>query len=206
MTTGNPRRNVMVFGASRRILDECIAALADLGYTAQGTNDFFTEITDRFDVASIDLVSLGGLVSADRKAEIREQVGAINPRAIVIDSLAGIAGLVAAQVEEAFTADQQRPGRAPTYAPGDRSIRLTLAEPAAVKVILWWRVSLMPPEPRSDSLVLLDDLLTAGDHTIPVPSGIPALTETTSGPRQAPWFATVHAGPATYNLTIPAGQ
>jgi hypothetical protein len=206
MTTGNPRRTVLLFGASPRILDECYAALRDLGYAAQGTNDFYTDITGRFDVAHIDLVSLGGLVPSDRKAELRGQIGAINPKTIVIDSLAGIPGLIASQVQEAFTADSQDPARSPAYAPGDRSIRLTLADPVAVKVTLWWRTSLIPPDPKSDSLVLLDEQLPSGEHTIPVPSHIPPETETQNGPRPAPWFATVQAGPAIYNLSIPAGQ
>jgi hypothetical protein len=206
MTTETPQRNVLLFGGSERILDECVAALHDLGYTAQGTNDFFTEITDRFDVAAIDLVSLGGLVPTDRKAELREQIAAINPRAIVIDGLAGIPGLIASQVQEAFTAGQQDPGRAPTYRPADRSIRLTLAEPAAVRVTAWWRTSVIPPDPKSDSLVIFDGRLPGGDHAIPVPGHIPSQTATPSGPRQAPWFVTVEAGPSICNLSIAAGQ
>lgn len=64
MTTGISQRSVLVIGASQRVLDDCVAALRDLGYTAQGTNEFFSDITGRFDVAHIDLVSLGGLVQA----------------------------------------------------------------------------------------------------------------------------------------------
>ena len=75
MTTGNPRRSVLVIGASQRVLDDCVAALRDLGYAAQGTNDFSSDITGRFDVANIDLVSLGHLIPPDRKAELKEQIG-----------------------------------------------------------------------------------------------------------------------------------
>lgn len=205
VTTSNPR-SVLVFGASQRVLDECVAALGGLGYTARGTDDFRSDITARFDVTKIDLVSLGGLVPPERKAELKEQIGAINPRVIFIDALAGIPGLIAAQVRQAFTADRQDPARIPVYVPGDRSIRLTLADPAAVKVTAWWRTALIPPDPESDSLVLLEDRLPAGDHTIPVPDHVPPLTATPSGPRPAGWFATVQAGPAIYNLSIAAGQ
>jgi len=52
MTTGNPRRSVLVIGASQRVLDDCVAALRDLGYAAKGTNDFSSDITGRFDVAT----------------------------------------------------------------------------------------------------------------------------------------------------------
>jgi hypothetical protein len=206
MTTGISQRSVLVIGASQRVLDDCFAALRDLGYTAQGTNEFFSDITGRFDVAHIDLVSLGGLVPSDRKAELKEQIVAINPRVIFLDSLAGIPGLIASQVQEAFTADRQDPARAPAYAPGDRSIRLTLADPAAVKMTLWWRTALIPPDPKSDSLVLFDGQLPSGDHAIGVPAGFPPETATPSGQRAAPWFATVHVGPAIYNFGIAAGQ
>lgn len=206
MTTGNSQRSVLLFGASQRILDECVAALRDLGYTAQGTTDFASDITGRFDIPRIDLVSLGGLVPADRKAELREQIATLNPQAIVIDALAGIPGLIASQVQEAFSADGHDPARAPAYNPGDRSIRVALTEPAAVRVTLWWRTALIPPDPKSDWLVIFDGRLPGGDHTIPVPAHIPPQTDTPTGPRPAPWFATVQAGQAVHNLGIAAGQ
>jgi hypothetical protein len=206
MTTGNPQRSVLVIGASQRVLDDCVAALRDLGYAPQGTNDFSSDITGRFDVANIDLVSLGHLIPPDRKAELKVQIGVINPQVIFLPSLAGIPGLIASQVQEAFTADCQDPTQAPAYAPGDRSIRLTLADPAAVKVTVWWRTSLIPPDPKSDSLVLLDDWLPSGDHAIPVPGHIPPRTATPTGPRPTQWFATVQTGAAIYNFSIAAGE
>jgi hypothetical protein len=206
MTTGDSQRSVLLLGGSRRLVGDCVAALLDLGYAAQGTNDFFTDIPGRFDVTHIDLVSLGGLVPPDRKAELKEQITAINPRVIFIDALAGIPGLIAGQVQEAFAVGRQDPGPAPAYSPADRSIRLTLADPAAVKVTLWWRTSLIPPDPESDSLVLFDGRLPNGDHAIPVPGGIPPQAVTPNGPRPAPWFATVQVGGAIHNFGIAAGQ
>lgn len=206
MTTSTPQRSVLVIGASQRVLDDTVAALRDLGYSAQATNEFFSDITGRFDIPNIDLVTLGHLIPPDRKAELKEQIGAVNPQVTFLDSLAGIPGLIASQVQEAFTADRQDPARAPAYTPGDRSIRLTLADPAAVKVTVWWRTALIPPDPKSDSLVLLDDRLPSGDHTIPVPGHIPPQTATPTGPRPAEWFATVQAGAAIYNFSIAAGQ
>jgi hypothetical protein len=203
---GIQQRSVLVIGASQRIVDESVAALRDLGYTAQGTNDFFGDITGRFDATRIDLVSLGGLVPPDRKAELKEQMTALNPRVMFLDSLAGIPGLITSQVQEAFTADRKDAARAPAYAPGDRSIRLTLADPAAVKVTVWWRTSLIPPDPKSESLVLFDDRLISGDHAIPVPGYIPPQAATPTGPRAAAWFATVQVGAAIYNFGIAAGQ
>ena len=206
MTTGDRPRSVLVIGASLRVLEDCVAALRDLGYTAAGTNDFSADITARFDVANIDLVSLGHLIPPDRKGELEQQIALVNPRVILLPSLAGIPGLIASQVQAAFTADDGDPANAPTYAPSDRTIRLTLTEPAAVKVTVWWRTSLIPPDPKSDSLVLLDDQLASGNHAIPVPSDIPPLTATPTGPRPAEWFATVQVGPAIYNFGIAAGQ
>lgn len=206
MTTGDRPRSALVIGASLRVLEDCVAALRDLGYTAAGTNDFSADITDRFDLANIDLVSLGHLIPPDRKAELEQQIGVINPRVIFLPSLAGIPGLIASQVQAAFTADHRDPANAPTYAPSDRTIRLPLTEQAAVKVTVWWRTSLIPPDPKSDSLVLLDDQLPSGNHAIPVPSDIPPLTATPTGPRPAEWFATVQVGPAIYNFGIAAGQ
>jgi hypothetical protein len=170
MTTSNPQRSVVLIGASQRVLDECVAAVRELGYTAQGTTDFLSDITSRFDVTGIDLVSLGGQVPPDRKAELREQISAINPKVIVIDSLAGIPGLIASQVREAFTAALKDPDRVPSYTRADRSIRLTLADPAAVKVTLWWRTSLIPPDPKSDSVVILDDRLGAASMRFQSPA------------------------------------
>jgi len=153
MTTSNPQRSVLVLGASQRVLDEAVAILRDLGYTAQGTSDFFSDITGRFDIANTDLVALGHLIPSDRKAELKEQIGAINPQVIFLDPpLAGIPGLIASQVQEAFTADRQDPTLAPAYAPGDRSIRLTLANPAAVKVTVYWRTALSRQTPKATRL------------------------------------------------------
>lgn len=172
MTTDNPQRGVLVFGRSQRVLDDTVAGLRDLGYTAQATNDFFSDITCQFDVTQIDLVVLGTQVPPDRQAELKEEIGDINPRVIFIQSLAGIPGLIINQVQGAFAADHRGPAQAPTYTPDNRSIRLTLADPADVKVTVFWRTSIVPPDPKSDSLVLLDDRLASGDHTIPVPDHI----------------------------------
>jgi hypothetical protein len=80
MTSGNQQRSVLLIGKSQRVLDDTAAALRDLGCTAQATSDFFSDITGRLDVTQIDLVALGGAVPPDRKAELKEQIGAINPR------------------------------------------------------------------------------------------------------------------------------
>jgi hypothetical protein len=207
VTADTPDRSVLLIGASQRVLDDSVAALRDLGYTAQATSDFSSDITGQFDVTHIDLVSLGGQVPPDRKAELKQQIGAINPGAIVLDSLGGIPGLIASQVQEAFTADRQDPAQAPAYTPGDRSIRLTLQDPAAVKVTVWWRTSIIPPDPKSDSLVLLDDRLASGHHTISVPDHVflPPRRSPNSPNLPLAVFASVHVDGAIYNFSIAHG-
>jgi hypothetical protein len=206
MTADMPQRSVLLIGKSQRVLDDTAAGLRDLGYTAKATSDFFSDITGRFDVTHIDLVALGGAVPPDRKAELKEQIGAINPRVIFLEGLAGIPGLITSQIQGAFTPGRQDPAHAPAYTPDDRSIRLTLADPAAVKVTAWWQTSIIPPDPESDSLVLLDGRLASGHHTIPVPGHIPPLAATPGGPRPAAWFATVQIDEAIYAFSITAGQ
>jgi hypothetical protein len=147
-------------------------------------------------VKEIDLVVFGGQVPADRKAELREEIRTINSGAIFVQGLAGIPGLIVNQVQGAFTANHQDTTRAPTYTPDDRSIRLTLANPADVKVTVWWQTSFVPPDPKSDSLLLLDDQLTGGDYAIPVPDHVP--------PKAA--FATVQVDGAIYAFSIAAEQ
>jgi hypothetical protein len=195
MTTDNAQRSVLLIGKSQLVLNESVVGLRDLGYKAEATNDF-TDITGRFDLKGIDLVVFGGQVPLDRKAELSEEIGAINPGAIFVQGLAGIPGLIVNQVRGAFTANEQDPSRAPTYTPDDRSIRLTLAGPADVRVTVWWQTSFVPPDPKSDSLLLLDDELAGGDHTIPVPDRVP--------PKAA--FATVQIDSAIYAFSIATEQ
>src|SRR5919204_2522697 len=133
MTTDNPQRSVLLIGKSQLVLDDAVAGLRDLGYRAEATNDF-TDVTGRFDVKRIDLVVFGGQVPPDRKAQLREEIAAINPQVIFVQGLAGIPGLIVKQVQSAFTAHHQEPDRAPTYTPRDRSIRVSLAQPADVNV------------------------------------------------------------------------
>ena len=184
-------RSVLLIGKSQRVLDDAVAGLRDLGYKAEATNDF-TDITSRFDVREIDLVVFGGQVPPDRKDELSDEIAAINPEVIFVQGLAGIPGLIINQIRGAFAAEHRDVTRAPTYTPDDRSIRLSLAKPADVKVAVWWQTAFVPPDPRSDSLLLLEDHLATGDHAIPIPDHVP--------PQAA--FATVQIDAATYAISI----
>jgi hypothetical protein len=195
MTNDEPQRSALLIGKSQRVLDDAVAGLRDLGYKADATNDF-SDITGRFDVAKVDLVVFGGQVPPDRKAELHEEIGAVNPEVIFVQGLAGIPGLIVNQVQGAFTADHRDPARAPTYTPGDRAIRVSLAQPADVNVSVWWQTSFGPPDPGSDSLLLLDGRLAGGDHTVAVPDHVP--------PRAA--FATVQVDASIYAFSIATEQ
>jgi hypothetical protein len=192
MTGDNARRSVLLIGKSRLVLDESVAGLRGLGYKAEATNDF-TDISGRFDVKGIDLVVFGGQVPPDRKADLRSEIGTMNPRVIFVQGLAGIPGLIINQVQGAFAAaDHKDATRAPTYTRGDRTIRLTLAHPADVEVTIWWQTSFVPPHPASDSLLLLDDKLPGGDYAIAVPDYVPL----------KPAFATVKIDTSVHAFSI----
>jgi hypothetical protein len=191
MTPDNAERSVLLIGKSQLVLSESVAGLRDLGYKAEATNDF-ADITGRIDARTLDLIVFGGQVPPDRKADLTEEIGAINPQVTFVQGLAGIPGLIINQVQGAFASDHQDPTRAPAYAPDERSIRLTLASPANVKVTAWWQTSSVPPDPKSDSLVLLDDRLGGGDYTVPLPDHVP--------PKAA--FATVKIDAAVYAFSI----
>jgi hypothetical protein len=195
MTPGNTRRSVLLIGKSQLVLDHAVAGLRDLGYEAEGTNDF-SDIIGRFDAKKIDLVVFGGQVPPDRKTELSEEIGAVNPRVIFVQGLAGIPGLIVNQVEGEFRAEHRDPTRAPTYTPEERSIRLSLPDPADVRVTVWWQTAFVPPDPGSDSLVLVDDRLAGGDHTVPVADHVP--------PEAA--FATVQVDAAIYAFSIASEQ
>jgi hypothetical protein len=100
--------------------------------------------------------------------------------------------LIVNQVQGAFTPNEQDLTGAPTYTPADRSIRLTLTEPATVKVTAWWQTSFVPPHPKSHSLLLLEDRLAAGEHAVSVPDPVP--------PKAA--FASVQIDKAIYAFSI----
>ena len=85
MATDGPRRSVLLIGKSQLVLDGALAGLRDLGYKAEATNDF-ADVTARFDAREIDLVVFGGQVPPDLKAELREEISAINPRVIFVQA------------------------------------------------------------------------------------------------------------------------
>ena len=103
---------MLLLGKSQLVLDDAVAGLRGLGHNAEATNEF-TDVTARFDMKEIDLVVSGGQVPPDRRAELREEIGASNPRVIFVQGPAGIPGLIVNQVEGALASQDHDPNRAP---------------------------------------------------------------------------------------------
>ena len=79
-----------------------VAGVRELGFRAAGTSDFFSDVASRSDISGTSLVVLGGQVPAYRKAGIRAEIAAINPRVIFVESLLGIPGVIIAQCPSAI--------------------------------------------------------------------------------------------------------
>jgi hypothetical protein len=90
-----------------------------------------------------------------------------------VQGLAGIAGLIAAQVQAATSAEALDSGEV-VYDAAQRSVQLTLNDSAPVTVEAWWHTSFVPPEPKSASMHLFGGQLDAGSHIIPLPDQVPS--------------------------------
>lgn len=192
MTTTNTDHKVLVIGRSQAVLDATVALLRDRGYTAQATNDF-EAITTQVDPRTLDLVVFGGQVPPAKKAEMREQISAVNDAVKFTQGLSGIPGLIADQVTGGLAGEQLIPGQAPFYDAATKTIALSLYAPLHVTVTAYWITELIPPDPKSDSLTLHDGLLPTGDHTFEV------LNPVSLGSAA---FATVRAGTAIWSFRL----
>jgi hypothetical protein len=189
-----PESRVLIIGRSENVLSEAVQILRGQGLAAGASNDF-ADVMDLFDMTAVDIVVFGGMVPPDTKELLRQQISDRNPAMTFIQGLAGIAGLIAAQVQAARTGDA---GVRTGYDPRTRTVDLHLDRPEDVQVVAWWATSFTPPEPRSTSLLLLEARLPAGRHAVTLPETVPAQAS----------FVTVTAGDAVQALTVgpmPAG-
>jgi len=185
LTTDRPR--VLVVGRSPSVLEAAVEILRADGYAADATNQFGS-VLDDYDARAVDVLVFGGMVPADAKEQLRSDVAALNPRVTVVQGLAGIAGLIAAQVRAATS-----PGApALDYDPATRTLGFALEAPADVVVEAWWAVSMTPPEPTSASLRVLDARLDAGAHAVPLPDDVPSVAS----------FAAVTVGSSTTVVVV----
>jgi hypothetical protein len=193
-----PNSRVLVIGRSENVLSETVRILRREGRAAGASNDF-AHVMDLFDMTGIDIVVFGGMVPPDTKELLRKQISDRNPAITFIQGLAGIAGLIVAQVQASRTGGSAaQTGLAVTYAPQTRTVELHLDRSEDVQVVAWWHTSFTPPEPRSTSLVIVDARLPAGQHIVTLPEEVPSVAS----------FVTVAAGDSEHALTVgpmPAG-
>jgi hypothetical protein len=187
-----PTVRVLVIGRTESVLSETVRILRRTGHAAGASNDF-ADVMDLFDMTAVDMVVFGGMVPPDLKERLRQQICDRNPAVTFVQGFAGIAGLIAAQVQESLTAaENAKTGLAVSYDPQARTVDLHLDTPENVQVVAWWGTSFTPPEPKSTSLVLLDAGLSPGQHTVTLPREVPLQAS----------FVTVTAGDAVQALIV----
>jgi EmrB/QacA subfamily drug resistance transporter len=165
--SGTPR--VLIIGRSPDVLTEAVSILRARGYGADATNQF-DGVLDDYDVTAFDLVMFGGMVPTDTKEHLRAEIGRRSPGTVLGQGLVGIAAVIAAQVEEHFSGTDRMSA---TYDSGTRTVRLSLPAPAQVSVVARW-ATITPPRLADFSLTVVDDLLTGGEHLVPLTDEVPA--------------------------------
>jgi hypothetical protein len=188
----NDSARILVVGRSPGVLVDTVEILRSKGYSADATNQF-DRVLDDYDAQNIDIVVFGGMVPADTKQHLRQEISERNALVTFVQGLAGIAGLIAAQVEGAITAGEPDESHV-VYDEDQRSVHLTLRKAAHVTVQAWWATSFTPPEPKSTSMQVLDAELQEGAHSIALPPAVPSVAS----------FLVVTAGSAVRTLTIGA--
>jgi hypothetical protein len=183
---------ILVVGRSPSVLVDTVEILRGKGYSADATNQF-DRVLDDYDAHDIGIVVFGGMVPAGTKQYLRQQIGERNADVTFVQGLAGIAGLIAAQVEGAITAGEPDDSHI-FYDQQQRSVHLTLDKVTRVTVEAWWATSFTPPEPASTSMQILDAELEAGSHSIALPAEVPSVAS----------FLAVTIGSAVRTFTVGA--
>ncbi|NUP45927.1 MAG: hypothetical protein HOW97_01225 [Catenulispora sp.] len=188
--TATEAARVLIAGRSPSVLIAAARLLRDKGYRADATNQFDQILSD-YDVANLDVLVFGGMVPPDTKQRLREEITRRNPRIAVVQGLAGIPGVIAAQVEAAVRGDAGDVGDV-TYDESQRTLRITLGDAEHVTVEALWGTSFTPPEPTSTSMQVFDGELSAGAHGIVLPEQVPDVAS----------FAAITIGAQVRVLTI----
>jgi hypothetical protein len=188
--TSRPER-ILVIGRSPNVILDAADILRRKGFRADATNQF-DEVLTEYDTTNVDVVVFGGMVPVHIKRYLREEISRGNDHVTFVQGLAGIAGLIAAQVEGVTSTTGDGDGVA--YDTTTRTVRLTLRMPARVVVEAWWATSFTPPEPTSTSMRVVDSLLDPGEHSVPLPAEVPHVAS----------FVTASVGPAVHAFTVGA--
>lgn len=186
----NEPERILVVGRSPSVLVETVEILRSKGFFADATNQF-DRVLDDYDVKSLDILVFGGMVPPDTKEYLREEVGARNPELTFVQGLAGIAGLIAAQVEGVAWADTAGETDV-SYDAVRRTVKVNMNDSAHVTVDAYWHTSFTPPQPKSTAMQVLDTELDKGFHAIPLPAGVPSEAS----------FVTVAVGAAVHAFTV----
>jgi len=189
--TTNRTERILVIGRSPNVILDAAEILRTKGFQAAATNQF-DEVLTEYDATNLDVVVFGGMVPPDTKRYLREEISKINGHVTFVQGLAGIAGLIAAQVEGVTSTAADHNGVA--YDASERTIQLSLPEPAQLVVEAWWATSFRPPEPTSTSLQVIDSHFDSGEYAVPLPADVPAVAS----------FVTVSVGSAVYAFTVGA--
>jgi hypothetical protein len=183
---------VLVIGRSGNVLTETVELLLAEGQSAGATNDF-DNVLELFDATTLDTVVFGGMVPPDTKEALRTQLRAANPALDFIQGLAGIPGLIAAQVQATLTPAGDDLATV-LYDSDERVLKLSFELPQVVRVTAFWATSLVPPEPKSTSKVIFNELLPPGSHAVPLRASVPDVAS----------FIVVEAGAMVRPFTVGA--
>jgi hypothetical protein len=185
-------KRILVVGRSPNVLIDTVEILRGKGYSADATNQF-DRVLDDYDAEDIDILVFGGMVPADTKQRLRQEISEHNAHVTFVQGLAGIAGLIASQVEGVITAGEPDDSNV-AYDAGQRSVHLALHKAARVTIEAWWATSFTPPEPRSTSMQVLSAKLDEGFHSIALPAEVPTVAS----------FLAVTVGSAVRAFTVGA--
>ena len=178
---------VLVIGRSPSVLLEAVDILRSKGFHTDATNQF-DDVLVEYDTTSFDVIVFGGFVPPSTKQHLRDEISKVNDHVTFVQGLAGIAGLIAAQVESVTSPDAE----GVTYDATSRTVLLSLREPARVVVEAWWGVSFAPPEPTSTSMQVIDAQFVAGEHVVHLPAEVPSVAS----------FTTVSVGASVRAFTV----
>jgi hypothetical protein len=173
LETQDKTKSVLVIGRSERVLRKTVDLVRRNGRTAGATNDF-ENVLALFDAAALDIVVFGGMVPPTTKETLRTQLSEANPTITFVQGLAGIPGLIAAQVEAAIVPRRLEPGSI-EYDRHNRTVTISLQSPEHVRLTAFWGTAFVPPDPESASEVIFDDTLEPGRHTVPLPRSVPTV-------------------------------
>src|SRR5215217_3020846 len=96
--TASRTERILVIGRSPKVILDAAEILRSKGFRAAATNQFDQVLTE-YDATNLDVVVFGGMVPPDTKRHLRQEISKLNSHVTFVQGLAGIAGLVAAQVE-----------------------------------------------------------------------------------------------------------